>query len=113
MARYIRYDFKEKFAGDTVKSVSFKDIIYVDSGDPVDLTGVGVRMQIRGSSGNVVKDFTIGEGLVLDAINEVRVLPFKLTKSDTYKYDVQFTFAGDIVETWFVGQIPIIKDITR
>ncbi len=111
MAKPYTYDFKDCLVGDTIDAISFKDID-VDGVD-ADLTGVAIRMQIKGSSGNIVKDLTVGNGLTLIGTDGVTINPFILNRKDTYKYDIQFTFAGGVVRTWFKGSIKVLDDVTE
>lgn len=105
------YDWKNQTKGDTIRSKTFQPIT-VDS-VPIDLTGVGICMQLRDPAGHLKKTMEIGSGITLVGTDGFRIEEFKL--DDFYGvllYDIEFIFTGDVVKTWIKGKITIEKDIT-
>jgi hypothetical protein len=100
------------YLGDTWSVVlEFKTSV----GDPIDITGVVFKMQVKKSAtdSTIVKELTAGNGFSFDGINKL-VLN---TQTDDlpvgcYRYDLQGT-EGAKVTTFAKGGVIITQDVTR
>ena len=105
------YNWDNETRGDTFLAKTFKPIT-IDSVD-VDLTGVVIKMHIQSSGGHLLKELSIGNGIVLDGTNGFTIQTFKVKRYyGVANYDIEFTFTNGDVKTWIAGQILILKDIT-
>jgi len=118
MAIIVTKPLKDRLKNDTFRSVNFT-VSDKTTGDPIDLTGVSIRIQFRfrKKTGNVVKDMSIGSGITLtDATNGIFTID-KFTpitfEVDTYFYDAEITFTNGDIKTYVQGTFKVIQDTTN
>jgi hypothetical protein len=107
----------DRIKNDTFESVEFE---YNDNvGNPMDLTGVTVKVQFRNSSkkGHVVKSIDTTSGITMtDAVNGKFEID-KFTPVDfevgNYYYDVETTFTNGDIKTYVGGTFKVIQDVTN
>lgn len=110
------YDFPDHIKGDTFDGVGFTITV---NGVALNLTGVGIRMQLRkGEKGSVVKEFTnaVGGGItVTNALAGKFEIDSQIIdiSAATYNHDIQFTLLSGEVRTYIAGTWTIIQDITH
>lgn len=107
------YNYGSSLKGDTISAKLITATRTIDSiTTPIDLTNYSLKMDIV--LGALRKTLLIGDGITItDAENGVfRIDSFILTHSGTWKYDIQFTYNGD-VETYIKGTINILEDVTQ
>ncbi len=107
----------DRVKNDTFSRVEFE---YNDAvGDPIDLTGVTVKVQFRNNSrkGHVVKSVDTTAGVTMtDAANGMFEID-KFTPIDfavgTYYYDVETTFPNGDIKTYVGGTFKVLQDVTN
>lgn len=90
------------------------------AGDPIDLTGATVKMEVKDAAGDVVLTLqTGGTGIVLtDAANgQMTISPEVVGTSSmalfvVYNYDLKVTLADTTVTPWIRGTITLVEKIT-
>ncbi len=109
-------NLRDRIKNDTFRSVQF---IFEQNDLPIDLTGVGIRIQFRYrcKTGKVVKDISNGSGVTItDAINGTFEID-QFTPIDwevgSYYYDVQITFTDGSIKTYVQGSVKILQDTTN
>jgi len=116
-----KYDFPTLYEGDTYDGLSITVTTTVDgTTSPVDLTNVGIAMQVRGQDRGrddytlLILDFSVGSGITkTDAAAGVfTVDPFTVPTAGTYAYDIEFTYASGAVKTYMGGRLTSIADVT-
>lgn len=84
-------------------------------GDPIDLTGASVRMQVRADFGDpvVALEFEIGDGITVPTPADGRADFSKIAALAPrgYVYDVEFNF-GAGPRTMLRGQIRVLPEVT-
>ncbi|MGH2622630.1 MAG: hypothetical protein ACRDE7_03105 [Sphingobacterium sp.] len=117
------YTFPPHYMNDGLRS--FNIIIEDDLGNPVDLTGALVRMQLSTSNTTQPPNpaFTFsteleGDALLTLAQGAQGIITFEQVNSLTlaagkYYYDLEVTDEGGFVTTYLKGTWEIIRDITR
>jgi len=108
-------DFENK-RGDTFDEVNFE---MLSDGLPIDLTDAVIKMELRTECGGIVAlSLTSVANAGITITDEVNGL-FKINEQiidiapNTYKYDIEITFADGTVKSWISGTFNIICDITR
>jgi len=116
MSTYSTYNFKDHFLGDTFDAVT---MTYSVDGTPVDLSGVGVEINMwwrYGSpTGTVSKEFSIGSGITLtDGANgEFQIDDFVIDLDvGVHYFDIEFYVDGSR-KTRLKGTIKILQDVTQ
>lgn len=113
-----RYDFITQLQRDGLRP--FTITLTYASGDPVDLTGAQVKMQMRDPAlDRLVYEFSSeGEGERLltlpgnGVIQFPQILTWKLTPA-AYQYELQVTEADGFIRTYLKGTWSIKKHITK
>jgi hypothetical protein len=90
-------------------TLSFKD----GDNDPLNLSGVGIEMQVKKSpTATALKSLTIGEGLTVSGgdvtINTIADIP-----KGSYVWDMQFSYPSGRVVTYLKGVINVTEDVTK
>jgi hypothetical protein len=107
-------DFTHK-SGDTFYACPFE---VKKDGIALDLTTVGIRLQIRKqNTARCEFEMNIANGK-LEIVNALQgrfriVNQIIKLESYNYVYDIQFTFANGTVKTWVTGKFLITNDVTR
>lgn len=116
----VEFDFPEHYRGDGLKPFTIK--LKYKSGEPVNLTGASIAMQLRRVfMVGVACEFNSKECAdalieIEDAINGVMKFPEILDweiNSTTYDYDLQVTDASGFVRTYLKGKWSVNRDITK
>lgn len=108
------YNFNPHVKGDTYRGTKFTITI---GGDPADLTGASIRMQLRTQPMHPVKS-EISTANSMISITDPTAGEFTINKvkidfpAGNYYYDCEITFADGSVKTYFGGRFPIVQDIT-
>jgi len=85
---------------------------------PIDLTNVGIKMEIRQSATakNYLKQFIVDSGITkTDALNGVFSIDAFIADlpATNYFYDLQFTYNSGVVATYLKGKITVVNEVTR
>jgi len=110
------FDWPVQYAGDTARPLSFT---ILEGGEPVDITGCQIRMQVRSCLGeDPILDLSVSDGLsiaITDATNgRMRVGNYPNPQvSGAFVYDLEVTFPDGRVQTFFRGSYVIEGDVTR
>lgn len=111
------YDF-EVYQGDTLdKTFTWFD---ADS-DPVDLTGYSARMHVRESvdATDAVLELSSDDGDIVlgGSAGTIQVVVSGDDMGDveaaTYRYDLELTSSGDVVQTLLKGKFKVVAEVTR
>ena len=113
----VKYDFTIEQGATTTKPFVWKS----SDGQPVDLTGYSVRMQVRRnvSSPDVLLEASTENGrFQLDAESGkfTLVLSATITSAITWQtgvYDIELTDSDSVVTRLIQGQIDVSKEVTR
>jgi len=108
------YNLPDGYKGDTYKAIQFTLSI---NGVVEDLTGYAIRsiFRLETKTGTEVLDFAIGTGITLtDATNGIFTIDaFAMTlDANLYYYDIEFTDASSVINTYICGQLTVIQDVT-
>lgn len=111
-----QYNIRDQYRNDTTDLLQFN--FADDLGNPINLTGVAIKVEFRkgGKSGSVVKTITNGAGItVIDAVNgqiefDTFIMYFVAAE---YSYDIEFTFPDGTVKTYIQGTVKVIEDVTK
>ena len=112
------HNFGKFWRGDTISGISITGLQQRANDaapwEPIDLTGVAIDMHIVNAvTGDVLNRFSVGQGFTLVGTDGFSFDPFTVEQAGVHGYDIQFTFAGGVVQTWYTGTIEIEDDITR
>lgn len=98
------------YKGDTFSKVF---TLTDNEGNPVDLTECSVAMQVRKKpGGEVLVNLSEGNGLTVVDNTVTASFNVEIPKGG-YRWDMQFTYNGDIVRTYINGDFFVEDDITR
>lgn len=105
------YNWDNETRGDSFPARTFGPILVDDV--ELDLSDVEIRMQIRSSGNELLKEMEKGYGIVLSGTDKFTVQSFiiKTYQGKAY-YDIEFTLSDGKVKTWIAGEFTVIKDIT-
>lgn len=113
-----KYDFKNIRRGDTYKGAELR-VNNITQGIPIDLTGVSIRMQMKrlhNDRGQVFKELSTANGLmtITDPTDgKFTINAFNMNiPAGQYQYDIEFTFTGNIVQTYIFGTWVVVEDVT-
>lgn len=110
------FDWPVQYAGDTARPLSFS---ILEGGDPVNITGCTVRMQVRSCPGEEpILDLSSDDGLSIAITDgpggQLRVGNYANPQvNDAFIYDLEVTFPDGRVQTFFRGSYVIEGDVTR
>jgi hypothetical protein len=114
-----KYNFTDITRGDTYKGATLT-VTNITTTLPIDLTGVSIKMQLKKCGMNNVPyalELSTANGIltITDAVNGVfEIGQFSMNiEAGKYDYDLQFTFAGGVVQTYMYGTWNVVNDITR
>lgn len=102
--------------GDTISGVSITNITTQEPNEApvaVNLTSVNIDVHFINAARAVVKRMSVGNGITLIGTDGFSLDPFAISQTGTFFFDVQFTFPGATVRTWFKGTIEIEDDVTK
>jgi hypothetical protein len=107
------YAFPPHTKGDTANSITFT-INVNDS--PLDLTGATARMDLRSTTGDKLKRFSIGSVLTILNPPTDGKLMFDQQVVDVsagkHNYDIEITLSGAVVKTYIKGTWIILPEQT-
>lgn len=98
------------------------DVQWIDdtTGQPVDLTGATARMQLRSyyASPAVVLDLAVGTGITIDAAEGRFTIVASATQTaglsaQSGVYDLEVTFASNVVKKVIRGTFTVDPEVTR
>lgn len=102
------------FVGDTWDGFTFT---YKEDGDPVDLTGGGIRMTLKSDSGGTIALTTTNGGFVINSPTTGVFSCAKISRMDypagTYVGDLEITLAGGDRITPIIVQLYLKDDVTK
>lgn len=107
------YNFPDQTQGTTYNGTAFQ--VDVD-GDPLDLSGVSIIMEMRSSLNQQVLYKSVDSGItVTDAeAGEFRIDSFDVNLSPgTYTYDILFIFTSGVVKIYVKGTMKVISALAR
>lgn len=109
-----RYNIPSIIKGDTFNVLQFTLTI---NSVAEDLTNYSIACKFRrgGKRGTEVKSISVGSGITLsDPTNGVFVIDaFNLDwEADTYYYDIEFTTAAGLIDTYIYGTLVVNQDVT-
>lgn len=112
------YDFPTQYSGDTFNAVQITatrtDINDVTTA--IDLTNVDIRAHFKKKvSGTPDKEISVGSGITkTDAENGVfEIDTFINLAGGVYLYDLEFTYASGVIQTYLKGTYTVTEDITE
>lgn len=104
-------NFKNVKAGDTFRRIL--TITVTGTGDPVDLTNVTVKMEVKAkATGAALLSFTEGDGITKN-INVITLDKIITLKGGNYVYDMEFTYPDERVVTYIGGSFIVVQDVTN
>ena len=109
------YNIPNQVDGDSFEFMQFN---LVDANDnPIDLTGVTVKIQFRKEAynGKLVKeiDTTSGINWIDQTLGQFKIDSFIIDWGDgKYYYDIQYTYPTGEVKTYVYGYVNVLKQVT-
>lgn len=98
------------YQGDTFAPVlNFTD----ENEDPLDLTGITFKMQIRKKDGTLMQTISQGAGITVTLPNTVTFSAIINVEKGCYEYDLQGTYSNGSVVTFLGGGFEVTKEITQ
>lgn len=106
------YDF-EATRGDTWRGAKIRILV---NGEPLNLTGAGIRMQFKQSAAAPsVAELSVGAGITItDALGggfTLNAFVFYMP-AGRYMYDIEITLASGEIKTYMGGILRLIQDVT-
>lgn len=87
------------------------------SGDPIDLSGATIEMQVRQGTAGATSLLTLSltDGITVSGAgnNIVGISKVITLSAGTYRYDMQFTLADGTIVTYFKGKFKVVDDVTE